>query len=82
MVITIAHRIESVLENDKVIVMEQGEIVESGHPYRLLVKESDDEEITSEGHFAGIVKSYGDQISRGFLQQAKRKYEEAKMEGR
>jgi ABC-type multidrug transport system fused ATPase/permease subunit len=38
--ITIAHRINSILPSDRVIVMEQGEIEESGSPQALLQKTS------------------------------------------
>ncbi|XP_013166628.1 PREDICTED: multidrug resistance-associated protein 4-like [Papilio xuthus] len=50
-VITVAHRLHTVADSDRVIVMEAGQIVESGHPHELLQK--------SDGHFARMVKQLG-----------------------
>lgn len=38
-VITVAHRLESVIDNDKILVVENGEIVEYDHPHLLLKNE-------------------------------------------
>ena len=35
-IITIAHRVDTVLACDRVLVMDQGTVVESGHPNALL----------------------------------------------
>ncbi len=37
-VITIAHRINTIADYDKVIVMDKGRILEIGNPYELLLK--------------------------------------------
>ena len=37
-VITIAHRLNTIADYDKVIVMDRGRIVETGSPYELLLK--------------------------------------------
>lgn len=37
-VITIAHRLNTVADYDKIIVMDQGKVVEEGAPYELLMK--------------------------------------------
>ncbi|CAB3237262.1 unnamed protein product [Arctia plantaginis] len=47
-VITVAHRLHTVADSDRVVVMEAGEIVEYGHPHDLLQME--------EGRFTGMVK--------------------------
>ena len=52
-VITIAHRLLSVIQYDKVIVLENGEKVEEGAPYNLLEK--------GEGIFNGLVEEGGDE---------------------
>ncbi|XP_048006653.1 ATP-binding cassette subfamily C member 4-like [Leguminivora glycinivorella] len=46
-VITVAHRLHTVADSDRVIVMEAGQIVEIGHPHELLQNPN--------GHFAGMV---------------------------
>ncbi|KAL4924344.1 putative ABC multidrug transporter [Aspergillus undulatus] len=38
-VLTVAHKLESILDYDKVIVLEEGRIVETGVPYDLLVED-------------------------------------------
>lgn len=35
-VLTIAHRLNTVMDSDKVLVMDKGEVVEFDHPYNLL----------------------------------------------
>ncbi|KAM3955592.1 putative multidrug resistance-associated protein lethal(2)03659 [Aphomia sociella] len=37
-VLTIAHRLNTVMDYDRVIVMDKGRIVETGHPYELLAQ--------------------------------------------
>lgn len=34
--LTIAHRLHTVMESDRVLVMDAGQMVELGHPYELL----------------------------------------------
>lgn len=50
-VITVAHRLHTVADADRVVVMEAGEIVECGHPHELLQCE--------DGHFTRMVKQLG-----------------------
>ena len=54
-VLTIAHRLDTIIDSDLVVVMDSGKCVESGHPFSLLVKDKEDTAITSEGFFAGMV---------------------------
>ena len=49
-VITIAHRLNTIADYDKVIVMKSGKIVEQGTPWELLEKK---------GHFQDMVKNTG-----------------------
>ena len=41
-VLTIAHRLATIIDSDKIIVMRDGRLVEIGHPFELLVKNIDD----------------------------------------
>lgn len=46
-VITIAHRLNTVADYDKIIVMDKGSIVEEGAPYELLLRKGLFEEMVS-----------------------------------
>ncbi|KAI1323641.1 hypothetical protein F5Y16DRAFT_332446 [Xylariaceae sp. FL0255] len=46
-IITIAHRLATILDYDRVLVLDHGEVVEFGHPQELLAKEN--------GHFKSMV---------------------------
>ncbi|XP_023940125.2 ATP-binding cassette sub-family C member 4 [Bicyclus anynana] len=50
-VVTVAHRLHTVADSDRVVVMEAGQIVECGHPHDLLQNE--------DGHFTRMVKQLG-----------------------
>lgn len=39
-VLTVAHRIETIISSDRIVVMEQGRIVETGTPFQMLRSES------------------------------------------
>lgn len=51
-VLIIAHRIVSVIDADRILVMSEGSKKEYDHPYKLLVKNEGDESITGETLFA------------------------------
>ena len=38
-VVTIAHRLDTVIESDKILVMKEGEAIEFAHPHSLLENE-------------------------------------------
>ncbi|KAL2152189.1 hypothetical protein VTH82DRAFT_5373 [Thermothelomyces myriococcoides] len=52
-IITIAHRLQTIVDYDKVLVLDKGEIVEYGHPWELLRKGSG-------GVFRGMCEMSGD----------------------
>lgn len=52
--LTIAHRLNTIMDSDKVLVMDSGEAVEFGHPHELLKN--------SDGHFAKMVKETGTEM--------------------
>lgn len=51
-IFTIAHRLNTIADYDKVIVMDNGVVAECDSPYLLLVKNIGDMEITSASIFA------------------------------
>ncbi|CAG2165211.1 unnamed protein product, partial [Oppiella nova] len=65
-VITIAHRLNTIIDSDKVIVLDAGEIVECGMPYELLGN--------SEGLFSKLVRQTGKNMSLKLRQMAKESY--------
>ena len=59
-VITIAHRLITISEYDKVLVMKDGMNVEYDHPFKLLASNEGDRYATnSEGIFYGMVQNCG-----------------------
>jgi len=66
-VILIAHRLATVIDADRILVMDKGEMKEFDHPYKLLVEnpEIDNEGITQgEGYFAKMIKASGKEASK------------------
>lgn len=69
-VLTIAHRLNTIIDMDKVLVLEAGEVVEFDHPHTLLKRH---------GHFFGMVKQTGNQMSKILHKQAEESYKKKKM---
>ena len=55
-VITVAHRLNTIIESDHVVVLDQGHVIEQGHPLELLVNDPEDNLITADTLFAEMVK--------------------------
>lgn len=53
-IITIAHRLQTIVDYDKVLVLDKGRVVEYGHPHELLKKEGKD------AIFKGMCEMSGD----------------------
>mmetsp|Transcript_22711 Transcript_22711/g.34994 ORF Transcript_22711/g.34994 Transcript_22711/m.34994 type:complete len:134 (+) Transcript_22711:1499-1900(+) len=59
-VIIIAHRLATVIDADRILVMNKGEGLEFDHPYKLMVKEEGDNEMTNpSGYFSKMVVATG-----------------------
>ena len=59
-VLIIAHRLATVIDADKILVMNDGIAIEYDHPFKLLTSNDSDKEITlKEGHFAKMIFSTG-----------------------
>ncbi|KAH9634039.1 hypothetical protein HF086_001241 [Spodoptera exigua] len=66
-VLTIAHRLNTIMDSDRVLVMDQGVAAEFDHPYILLSNPN--------SKFASMVKETGDNMSKILFEVAKTKYE-------
>ncbi|CAH1638630.1 unnamed protein product [Spodoptera littoralis] len=67
-VITVAHRLHTVADSDRVVVMEAGQIIECGHPHELLQDE--------EGPFTKMVKQLGSASEQSLRDLASKAYSE------
>nr|QLH55672.1 mutant ABCC2_R1 protein [Plutella xylostella] len=65
-VLTIAHRLNTVMDSDRVLVMDKGEVVEFDHPYTLLSAPG--------SHLNFMVEETGDNMSKALYDMAKKKY--------
>jgi len=73
--ITATHRLFDIAEYDKVLLLKDGERIEFDEPYRLLVKEIGDKEITNrEGAFASLVTSLGSELSSHLIKLCMKHY--------
>ena len=74
-VMMIAHRLETaVTYSDKVLVMDKGSVAEFDQSYKLLVKQEDDESVTSDSLFASMVRSLTLEQQVRILDIAKKNY--------
>ncbi len=70
-VLTIAHRLVTIANYDKVVVMDNGRVAEYDSPYKLLVEHIGDEQITNtKSVFAEMVKSTGKGMAKKIFQMA------------
>ncbi|KAB0797840.1 hypothetical protein PPYR_08833 [Photinus pyralis] len=67
-VLTIAHRLHTIMDSDKVLVMDAGTVVEFDHPYALLQNKN--------GIFRGTVLQTGTTMSDRLTKIAEKSYEE------
>jgi ABC-type multidrug transport system fused ATPase/permease subunit len=59
-VLIIAHRLNTVIDADRILVMNKGRAEEFDHPYKLLVTQEGDNEITNtDGYFANMILATG-----------------------
>jgi len=62
-VLTIAHRLNTIMDSDKILTMDQGQVLEFDHPYILLQNE--------QGHFNSMVQETGKAMTKQLKQCAK-----------
>ena len=81
---TIAHRLQTIANYDKVLALDRGRKIEFDEPYKLLVKQIGDTEITNiEGHFSVMVQNTGPISSKKIFEIAREAYfEKHKLEAK
>ncbi|XP_065162760.1 probable multidrug resistance-associated protein lethal(2)03659 [Atheta coriaria] len=67
-VLTIAHRLNTIMDSDRVVVMDHGEIVEYAHPYELLQNK--------DGVFYAMLQQTGESMFANLLEIARESYEQ------
>ena len=70
--ITIAHRLDTIISYDRVLVMDASRVVEYGEPHEILQ--------ISSGHFSSMVDALGSTVSNSLRKEAKRCADERKKE--
>nr|XP_026485069.1 multidrug resistance-associated protein 4-like isoform X1 [Vanessa tameamea] len=65
-VLTVAHRLNTIMDSDRVMVMDSGRLVEFDHPYKLLSN--------PEGYFTKMVKETSDKMSTQLYEIAKKTF--------
>ena len=74
-IFTIAHRLSTVANYDKVLVMDKGRVIEFDHPYKLLVKNIGDTTLTnSDGVFGSMVVNTGSKHAQVIFEIARKSY--------
>ncbi|XP_046392253.1 probable multidrug resistance-associated protein lethal(2)03659 [Ischnura elegans] len=72
-VITVAHRLNTVIDYDKVLVLDEGRLVEFNHPHILLQNK--------EGYFYRMVQQTGIQMAKNLARLAEKGYKKSIFEG-
>lgn len=72
--LTIAHRLHTVMDSDRVLVMDAGEVRELGHAYELLQR--------PDGYLRHLVNNTGTSMSNALMQAAEESYSKRLLDGR
>lgn len=72
--ITIAHRIITIADYDRVLVFDSGKLVQNDSPINLLVRHEGDDDVTQQGIFAELVKHTGKNMSQKIVEKARKNY--------
>ncbi|CAD8100101.1 unnamed protein product [Paramecium sonneborni] len=76
-IFTIAHRLNTIADYDKVLVLEDGKVLEEGHPYELLVQNPKiSTYINSDSAFAKMVLQTGHKNSSQIYAMARKSYQQ------
>ena len=71
-VLIVAHRLATIIDSDRILVMSDGEAREFNHPYSLMVRSTTDESITANrGYFSQMVLETGAETALSLFEIAK-----------
>jgi ABC-type multidrug transport system fused ATPase/permease subunit len=68
-IVTVAHRLNTVIDYDRIIVMGTGKVLEEGHPHVLLEKE--------DSHFAALVRDTGEASAKELKRRAQAAFDDS-----
>ena len=75
-VLTVAHRLVTIANYDRAVVIDNGSVVEYDSPYALLVERIGDKQITrKQGLFAEMVRSTGSSMAKKIFDMTREQYE-------
>ena len=78
-VMTVAHRLATIIDSDRVLVLGAGRVLEYDHPFKLLSFDEQDTQITrTEGDFAQMVAATGKDSAKGLFNVAKESFLKSK----
>ena len=73
-ILTVAHRLNTIADYDKILVVDSGKAAEFDAPFRLLTQSEEDLDITSQSIFAQMVKRTGTKNASEIFDVARTKY--------
>lgn len=70
-VLTVAHRLNTIIDSDAIMVLDAGQLVEFGHPHQLLAN--------PDGQFRALVEQTGERSAKRLAEIAERSYQGRKI---